>query len=183
MRDSAMPWRSRRMVLSSAGALRRNLSRAGVLKKRSCVSTAVPASAATSRRACTLPPSPRRRVPAVLPRAGAYLEAAHRADGGQRLAPEAQGGDGVEIGLVGDLRGGVALEREVEIDGAHAHPVIAHPDELTARILELDADGRGMGVDGVLHQLLHHGGGTLHDLSGGDLVDQELGKETDRAHG
>src|SRR5262249_29772477 len=137
MRDSAMPWRSRRMVLSSAGALRRNLSRAGVLKKRSWVSTAVAASAATSRRGCRhSPPAPEEGAGRAAARTGAYFEAAHRADGGQRLAPEAQGGDGVQIGLVGDLRGGVALEREVEIGGAHAHPVIAHPDELTARILE-----------------------------------------------
>ncbi len=58
----------RRAAATSAGALLRNLRRAGVLKKRSCASTVVPAGAATSSFSLTVPPSPRTSVPVSAPR-------------------------------------------------------------------------------------------------------------------
>jgi hypothetical protein len=59
---------SRIAAAISLGALLRNLRRAGVLKNRSCVSTVVPAEAATSSFSATAPPSPRTRVPVSDPR-------------------------------------------------------------------------------------------------------------------
>ena len=180
-RDRAMPWSKRRVKASSEGALRRNLSRAGVLKKRSCASTAVPGSVATSSLASMTPPAPRSRVPdRASAGAGAYLESAHRADGGQASPRKPRVRDGVEIGLVGDLRGRVALEREVEVVAGHPRPVVGHADELAPRVLQLHGDGARAGVDGVFHQLLDHGGRALDDLARGDLVDELLGEATDR---
>ena len=60
---SPMPSRSRSAAASSVGAVLRNLSRPGVLKKRSCASTVVPAGVSTSSFSLTTPPSPRTRVP------------------------------------------------------------------------------------------------------------------------
>ena len=48
-------------------------------------------------------------------------------------------------------------------------------------LLHLDLDLGGARVQGVLQQLLHHRGGPLHHLAGGDLVDQ-LGFEWMDAH-
>ena len=67
---SAMASSRRSAAASSLGAVFRNLSRAGVLKKRSCASTVVPAGAATSSFSMTVPPSPRTRVAGVRPAAG-----------------------------------------------------------------------------------------------------------------
>ena len=49
-------------------------------------------------------------------------------------------------------------------------PVVGDPDERQAALLEVDLDVPGPGVEGVLEQLLHHGGGALDHLAGGDLV-------------
>ena len=76
----------------------------------------------------------------------------------------------------------MALEGEVEILARHPHPVVGDPDELASRVLELHGDGARAGVDGVFHQLFDHGGRTLDDLARGDLVDEQLGQEPDRAH-
>ena len=65
---SAMACTSRSVWASSAWALFRNLSRAGVLKKRSWASTRVPGVAATSSFSATAPPSPRTSVPVSEPR-------------------------------------------------------------------------------------------------------------------
>ena len=40
----------------------------------------------------------------------------------------------------------------------------------------------GPRVERVLHELLHHGGGPLHHLAGGDLVDEVVREPLDRAH-
>ncbi len=65
---SAMASSRRAAAATSLGALLRNLRRAGVLKKRSCASTVVPAGAATSSFSFTVPPSPRTSVPVSAPR-------------------------------------------------------------------------------------------------------------------
>ena len=76
----------------------------------------------------------------------------------------------------------MALEGQHGVVAAHAVAVVAHADELAPARLDLDADARGTGVQRVLQQLLHHGGGALHHLAGGDLVCDLGGEYTDAAH-
>ncbi len=52
----------------------------------------------------------------------------HRADRGQRLAAEAERGNVEEV-LVGELGGGVALDRQLEVGRAHARAVVGDADE------------------------------------------------------
>ncbi len=124
-----------------------------------------------------------KRAHRASPRAGAYLEAAHRADGGEGLSAEAEGADGVQVSLVGDLRSRVALEGEVQVLAGHPYAVVGDADELTPGVLELHGDGARAGVEGVFHQLFDHGSRPLYDLARGDLVDEQIGQEPDRAHG
>ena len=82
---------------------------------------------------------------------------------------------------VGDFRGGVALDGEREILGAHAAAVVDDADEPPPALLDGDVDARRAGVERVLDELLHGGGRTLDHLAGGDAVD-EKGIETADAH-
>src|SRR5216684_329867 len=66
-------------------------------------------------------------------------QARHRADRGQRLAPEAERADGQKIVVV-ELRGGVALDREREIGARHALAVVGDPDEAPAAAVGRDLD-------------------------------------------
>jgi hypothetical protein len=47
---------------------------------------------------------------------------------------------------------------------------------------DLHRDGGGTGIDGVFHQLLDDGTGTLHHLAGGDHVGQLGGQLFDFGH-
>ena len=85
-------------------------------------------------------------------------EPAHCGDGGQRLAAEAEGRDGPEIAVLGELGGGVAGERERQLVADHAAAVVGDPDEPAAAFLQRDLDGACARVDGILDQLLDHGG-------------------------
>ena len=76
----------------------------------------------------------------------------------------------------------MALERHLRVGPAHAVAVVAHPHEPHPAVLDLDVHGPGPRVERVLHELLHDGGGPLHDLAGGDLVDEVVRQALDRAH-
>ena len=104
----------------------------------------------------------------------------HRADGGQRFAPEAQRGDGEQCRFIGQFGGGVALHRQSKAGGVHAHAVILDDDALDAAAFQRDADAPGAGVQRVLHQLLHHGGRPLDHFAGGDAVGGGLRQDADR---
>ena len=101
---------------------------------------------------------------------GQQVDAADGGDGGQSFAPEAQSADGLQIVLGGDLGGSVAEEGGGGLIGRNAAAVVRDPDEGHAAVLDLHGDGGGPGVDGVFHQLLHHGGRALHHLAGGDEI-------------
>src|SRR5262249_58617700 len=68
---------------------------------------------------------------------------------------------------------------EVDLLCAHAGAVVGDADEVPAGVPELDADGAGVGVEGVLDELLHHRGRPLDDLAGGDLVHQVIWQPAD----
>ena len=103
----------------------------------------------------------------------------HRRDAGQGFAAKAHGLDGEEVGLGADLARGMALERERRLLRRHALPVVRHPDGAPPGLLNVHRHASGPGVDGVLHQFLHHGGGPLDDFAGGDLVDDVAREDRD----
>ena len=98
---------------------------------------------------------------------------AHRAQRRQRLAPEAQRADVLQI-PGRELRGGVALHAERQIRLVHAAAVVAHAQKRQPAILRDHLDGGGASVDGVLNQLLDRARGPLDHLAGGDPVDLDL---------
>ena len=103
----------------------------------------------------------------------------YRADRRQRLAAKAERADGDEI-VVGELRGGVPLDREREIGARHALAVVGHADEPPAAAVGEHVDAAGAGIERVLDEFLHHARRTLDHLAGGDAVDDRLGKLADR---
>ena len=76
----------------------------------------------------------------------------------------------------------MAREREAEVGGADALAVVLDLDALRAACVERDGDGVRAGVEAVLEQLLQHRCRPLDYLAGGDLADQQLGQDPDRAH-
>ena len=119
------------------------------------------------------------RAPAA--RSAGDLEPADRGDRRQRLAAKAERRDAKQI-VAGELGGGVALDREREFVGRHAVAVIGDRYQRPPAVVHDHVDVPGAGVDGVLHQLLDHGGGALDHLARRDAVDDGLGKQPD-GHG
>ena len=113
---------------------------------------------------------------------GVERDARDGRDGGQRLAAEAQGGDGEQIVGGAQLRGGVALEGEQRVVAIHALAVVGHADQLASAAFDFDPDARGAGVQGILQQLLDYGGGTVDHLARGDLIGDLVRKNADAAH-
>ena len=85
-----------------------------------------------------------------------------------RASPEAQGADGGQVLRGAQLAGGVAEKGGLALIPGDAAAVVRHPDKGHAPPLDFHGHGGGPGVDGVFHQLLHHRGGTLHHLTGGN---------------
>ena len=110
------------------------------------------------------------------------LEAGDRGDGGQRLAPEAQGLNGGQPLLVADLAGGVALDGNSRIRLIHPRAVVQHGDVIASAVLQGQGDLGGPRIQRVFGQLLHHRGGPLHHLARRDLVDDLLGEHPDQPH-
>jgi hypothetical protein len=108
-------------------------------------------------------------------------EARHGADGGQRLAAEAEGADGEEI-AVRQLGGGVALDGQLQIRRRHAGAVVDDTDAAPAAGLDGHLDGAGAGVDGVLDQFFHGRGRPLDHFARRDAVDED-GIEAADGHG
>ena len=112
-------------------------------------------------------------------RPGGEGEAGYGGDGRQRLPPEAEGVDVLDVVHIPDLAGGVPLDAEQGVVARHAAAVVGHDHRLAPARHHLDVDLRGAGIQGVFDQLLQHRGGPLHHLAGGDLVDDLLGQELD----
>ncbi|MNC14407.1 hypothetical protein D3C75_621840 [compost metagenome] len=106
----------------------------------------------------------------------------HRCDTGQRLAPEAQGPDVEQILAGENLAGGMALERPFQIIRTDAAAVIRNPDQSESAVLHGNVNPGASGIDGILHQLLHHGGRTLHNLSRRNLIGNVVIQYADNAH-
>ena len=102
-------------------SVRRNLRRAGRLKKSERTSICVPGASPPSRTVSIAPPLTMTSVPArALALAGGEAEARDAGDAGQRFAAKTEGVDGREIGARADLAGGVALQAEQRVVAVHA---------------------------------------------------------------
>jgi hypothetical protein len=110
---------------------------------------------------------------------GLQLEARDRRDGGQRLAAESERRHPDQIGRRADLARRVALQRKLRVVAIHPRTVVAHANQRLAAILQLDADGTGAGIEGVLDQLFDDGRRPLDDFARRDLVGDVAGKYLD----
>ena len=71
------------------------------------------------------------------------------------------------------------LEAETRVIERHTLAVVDDLDEGAPGILDHELDLGGAGVDGVLQQLLDHGGGPLHHFAGRNLVRHRIGQQSD----
>ena len=100
-------------------------------------------------------------------------------DGGdarQGLAAKSQGRHPLEIRQGRDLAGRVARQGESDLLARDADAVVAHANQAAPSPLELDLDAPCARIQGILNQLLDHGGRALDHLAGGDLVDELIGQ-------
>ena len=102
--------------------------------------------------------------------AGEQFHPGDGGDGRQRLPPEAQGADGLQVVFASDLAGGMAQEGGLRLPGGDAAAVVGDPDQGHAAVLDLHRHRGGGGVDGVFHEFLDHRRGPLHHFAGGDQV-------------
>jgi len=63
----------------------------------------------------------------------------------------------------------------------HPRAVVRDRNQGRAPIPDFDPNRGRSGIETVLDQFLHHRGGTLDDLAGGDLVDQRVREEANSA--
>ena len=115
--------------------------------------------------------------------AGEQFHPGDRRDGGQRLAAEAQGADGLQILLAAHFAGGMAQEGGRHVFPGDPRAVVRDADVGDAAVLNLHSDHGGAGVDGVFQQLLDHGGGAFHHLPGGDQLGGMLVEYLNVRHG
>ena len=93
----------------------------------------------------------------------------------QGLAAETECVDPIQVIGLGQLAGGVRLERGHQVLGQHADAVIGHPDQVLAAPFDREVNARGLGVDRVLEQLLHDARRPLDDFPRRDLVHNRRG--------
>jgi hypothetical protein len=105
----------------------------------------------------------------------------HRGDRGQRLAPEAERCDTLEVRERADLAGGMPEQRKRHLLLRDAAAVVAYLQPAQPAVVDADLDVVGAGVDGVFQQLLDHRRGSFDDFTRGDLADQRVRQQRDRA--
>ena len=105
----------------------------------------------------------------------------HRADRRQSLTAEAERTDRDEI-VVGELRGGVTLDRKRKIGARHAVAIVGDANEPPAAAVGEHIDAAGAGIERVLDEFLDHARRPLDHLARGDAVDNGLGQLAD-GHG
>src|SRR5215213_9208739 len=90
--------------------------------------------------------------------------------GGQRLPAEAQGHDSLYVCGGADLACGVPQDAQLGVFFAHPRAVVPDQHTLAATVCYLYLYAGGIGVQGVLGELLYHRGGAVDYLSCGDLL-------------
>ncbi len=114
--------------------------------------------------------------------AGGQGEFRHGGDRGKRLAAETVAVNLRQVSIGGDLGRRVPLEREPSVLRRHPAAVVAHEDALGSSALEIHLDARCSGVQSILDQLLDDRGRALHNLAGGDPVDDLAREPVDLRH-
>ena len=165
-------------LAASVASVFRNFSRAGMLKNRSRTSIWVPSGSPASRAvqlapALQLQPEPRQRA------RGPWWPASSATPRRSRAAPR----PGTRR-CPGCHRSSAATSFDVacRFSASRASSaVMPQPSSVTRTsrrppASSVDLDLAGAGVDGVLHQLLHHRGRPLDHLAGGNLLGQ-LGRQ------
>jgi len=114
--------------------------------------------------------------------ARAHAHARDRSDARQRLAPEAERADALQVARFPDLAGGVAQERPLRVAARHAAAVVLHRDLVQPAAADGDANLCRPGVQRVLDQLLHDRRRALDHLARGDLVHELVGQEPHFGH-
>ena len=94
----------------------------------------------------------------------------HRRYRRQSLTSESEGQDVLEVFRRMELGSGMTLEAEHRLVRRHSAAVVDDLDQGTAGILDDHGHLVCTRIHGILHQLLHHGRRSLHDLSRGDHV-------------
>ena len=98
----------------------------------------------------------------------------HRADRRQGFAAKTERVDRQKI-VAGQFRGGVAVDRQLEIGARHAVAIVGDADQAAAAAIGQHVDAMRAGIERVLDQFLDHARRPLDHLAGGDAVDHGLG--------
>jgi hypothetical protein len=140
------------------------------------------ACAQRSRDRCTDMPTLGLHPPGMAVTAGAagQTDSRHCGDRGQRLAAKSQAGDALEFLETGDFAGGMARQRERQFIAGDSAAIVRHPDTLDPALLQFDTDFARAGIDTVFQQFLQGRRGALDHLAGGDLRNQQIGKNVNR---
>ena len=77
----------------------------------------------------------------------------------------------------------MTFEGEQRVVPEHATAVVDDADQPPPAAVDLHAKVGGTRVERVLEQFLDHGSRTLDYLSGGDLVSDDVGQDSDTTHG
>ena len=85
--------------------------------------------------------------------------------------------------LVGQLRCGVAFQRQRDFIGPHAAAVIGHFDQVQPALREAHGDVGRAGIDRVLDQFLERGGRPFDHFARGDAIDEFLWQAANCGHG
>ncbi len=103
--------------------------------------------------------------------AAGQAAAAHRGDGGQRLAAEAEARHLHDVGDRGDLARRVAFEGQRQLAERDAVAVVLDDQAGEAAVAHGDRDAARAGVQRVLAEFLDDGRRPFDHLAGGDAVD------------
>jgi len=107
----------------------------------------------------------------------------HERHARQRLAPEPQRRDRLEVLERAQLAGRVPPRQQRQVARGDARAVVLHLQQAAAAVARGDGDAARARVEGVLEELLEGGGGALDDLARGDAVDRLEGELADAREG
>ena len=113
---------------------------------------------------------------------GHHLDVGDGGDGRQRLPPEPQRPDRIEVGGVPHLAGRVAHKGLRGVLPLDAAAVVGHPQVFDPAVLDFDGDGGGTGVDRVFDQLLDDRSRPFDNLPGGDQLGHFPGEDVYLRH-
>ena len=106
-------------------------------------------------------------------------DAADRADAEQGLAPETEGGNGIQLAGFLQFAGGVPLKGQGQTVRRNARAVVFDLDELQAALHQTRLDRPRAGINAVLDQFLHRVDGAFDHFAGGNLGHDVGGEQLD----